>query len=246
MRNLLVGLVLLNLVFFGYTRLIDTPPVRPAVESGSAVPRLALANEIKRPTGGRCESVGPFSEQAGAHEAGQWVIETHHEARERSVEADGQPSYQVALTVSTLQTATRIATRLKTEGVGDVEIVPPGAGESRAALSLGTFADRPHAETRVAAMKRHGLAAVIVEQPHRVNQWWLDVRLSASDPPLDVAALKAAFRGVGAAILVLGPCAAPSPTPATPGPAGPPESPAIPPKESAAAPGTAKLPEKPA
>ncbi len=246
MRKLLAGLVLLNIVFFGYTRLIDGPPARLPVETGSAVPRLALASEIKRPTGGHCESVGPFSEQAGAHEAGQWVIQTHHEARERSVEVDGPPSYPVALTVSTLQVAARIATRLKAEGVGDVEIVPPGAGETEAKLSLGSFGDRPHAQARVVALKRHGVAAVIVEQPHRVNQWWLDVSLAASDRPLDVAALKAAYRGVDAALLAIGPCAALTPTPAPSTPGLPSANPTTPPKESAPEPGAAKLPAKPA
>ena len=243
MKKLLVALLLLNVVFFGYTRLIGAPPARIVADAGPAIPRLELASERKNVPGRRCQSVGPFNDAAAARETGQWLAKAHHAIRERRLEADGPVSFRLLLTAPSLQQALRTAARLKAEGVTDVEVVPPEPGRTQAFVALGLYSDGAHVQARIASLKRNGVVPAVVEQQRRVSQWWLDVELSGAEPPLDLAVLTASVPN--AAETTLGSCAAANPSPETPAP-GLPAPPAAPPKEKSPQPVAAKPPNAPA
>ncbi len=247
MKRVLVGLLLLNLVLFGYAHFVAEPgPAAPAAEPPAPIPRLALLSELKAPPGPGCLSIGPFAEHGLAAQAGSWLHGTHHTSRERSAEADAPATYWVALTTKTLQQAARISMRLKAASVADVEVAPPGANQTDATVSFGIYSDRDRAERRVTDLRRLGVNALITEQQHKLTQWWLDVVLRAGDPPLDAGALHKAVPGAAAAAVI--PCPATA-APALPTPAAPAAGPAAaPPAADPSSPGPApaKLPGAPA
>jgi hypothetical protein len=249
-KRALLVLLLLNVAFFGYARFAsESGPAPGAAEPAQPVPRLALLSELKVPPGPSCLSVGPFGEHAAAAQAGAWLRNAHHLARERSAEVDGPATYWVAVTTKTLQQAARISMRLKAAGVNDIEVTPPGTNQTEATVSLGLYSDRERANRRVSDLRGFGVNPAIVEQRHKVTQWWLDVPMRAGDPPLDVTTLAKAVAGAA------GTSAAACPTPGGPpvppaaapaAPAGPPAAPKGAPDPSSPGPAPAKLPGAPA
>jgi hypothetical protein len=238
MRRVLLALLILNLAFFGYARFAAEPAPPPgAAEPPAPIPRLALLSELKAPPGPACLSVGPFADHAVAAQAAGWLRGGHHLARERSVEVDGPATYWVALTTKTLQEAARISMRLKAAGVSDVEVTPPGANQTAATVSLGIYSERERAERRVSDLRRLGVDAAVVEQQHKVTQWWLDVPQRVGDPPLDPGALHQAVPAAAGAAVE--PCPEPAPATSPPPPAAVPDPPS-----PGSAPG--KLPSAPA
>jgi hypothetical protein len=246
MKRALLVLLLLNVVFFGYARIAgESGPAPGAAEPAAPVARLALLSELSTPAGPRCLSVGPFAEHAVAEQAGGWLRRMHHFSRERSAEVDGPATYWVVVTTPTLQQAARIQMRLKAAGVNDIEVTPPGTNQTEAMVSLGLYSDRERADRRQSDLRRFGVNPTIVEQQHKLTQWWLDVALRPGDPPLDAGALA---KGVSGAA---GVSAAPCPTPGAPaGPAGggpaAPATPKVAPDRSSPGPPPAKLPGAPA
>jgi hypothetical protein len=250
----LLALLLVNLAYFGYARFVAEPgPAPGTAEPGPPVPRLALVSELKAPAGPSCLSVGPFAEHGVAEQAGTWLRNGHHLSHERSAEVDGPPTYWVALTTKTLQQAARISMRLKAAGISDIDVTPPASNQTEATVSLGLYSERERAERRVSDLRRFGVDPAIVEQQHKVTQWWLDVTLRPGDPPFNAAALIQAVSG--AAGVATQPCAgagqAPKETPATApappaGTAPPAPAPKATPEPSSPGPAPAKLPGAPA
>jgi hypothetical protein len=242
-RRVLVILLLANLAFFGYARFAGEPaPAPAAVEQPATIPRLALLSELAAPPGPSCLSVGPFAEHALATQAGSWLRTVHHVSRERSAEVDGPATYWVALTTKTLQQAARISMRLKAASVADVEVTPPGTNQTDATVSFGIYSERERAERRVTELRAYGVNAPIIEQKHKLTQWWLDVPQRPGDPPLDAGALHKAVPGAAAAGLT--PCPAPPPGSApAPAPAPSASPPAAPSAADPSSPGHA--PAKP-
>jgi hypothetical protein len=223
-RRVLLALLFLNLVFFGYARFAaEQVPASGTAEPAPPIARLELLSELTAPPGPGCVSIGPFAERASAEQSGSWLRGAHRAARERSAEIDGPATFWVALTTKTLQEAARVAMRLKAAGVSDVEITPPGANQTDATVSLGVYSERERAERRLSDLRGLGVNASITEQRRKLTQWWLDVPQRAGDPPFDPGALrKAVPAAAGAAIA---PCPAPppagrpAPEPSSPGPA---------------------------
>lgn len=245
MKRVLLALLVLNVAFFGYARFAGEPASSPgAAEPAAPIPRLALLSELKAPTGPSCLSVGPFAEHALAEQAGSWLRTEHHVSRERSVEVAGPATYWVMLTTKTLQQAARISMRLKAANVADVEISPPGANQTDATVSFGVYSDRDRAERRVTELRRLAVSATVVEQQHKVTQWWLDIPQRPGDPPLDAGALHKAVPGAAATAVSAcpaTPAAAPAAAPDGGAPAAPPA-----PVPSSPGPAPAKLPGAPA
>jgi hypothetical protein len=232
-RRVLLALLFLNFVFFGYARFAaEQAPTSGTAEPAPPIARLELLSELTGPPGSGCVSIGPFAERAVADQSGGWLRGARRPSRERSAEVDGPATYWVALTTKTLQEATRVRMRLQAAGVSDVEITPPGANQTEATVSLGVYSERERAERRVSDLRALGVNAPITEQRRKVTQWWLDVPQRPGDPPLDPGALhKAVPASAGTAIA---PCPAP---PAAGRPAPEPSSPEAAP---------AKLPSAPA
>lgn len=189
MRALLLALLLLNLAYFGYTRLADTGADQAAAPEVSApVPRLNLVGE-NVPLPPRCATIGPFSAQATAERAAAWLTAAHYGSHLRSADSPGAPSYWVTITTKTLQEATKIGLRLKAAGVTDVVTMPPEAGATDAAVSLGIYSERDRADKRLNDLRRYAVTPRIVEQPHSVTTWWLDVDVGTGAPLPDLPAV---------------------------------------------------------
>jgi hypothetical protein len=219
MRTLVVALVFANLAFFAYTQLIGRRGDGPATaDAAVTVPRLALFGELAGAQGLRCMTVGPFAEHLNAERAANALRTSRREPRLRTTQKDGGTGFWVSLTTNTLQQAARVWTRLHAAGVTDVEIMPPEAGATEAVVSLGVYSDRERAQRRISDLKHYAIAPTIVEQPHTITSWWLDVDQQASDPPLDAGTLVRTLAGASAV------SATPCPDAAAPGsiqPGGP-------------------------
>jgi hypothetical protein len=248
MKAVFIALVFGNLAFFAYVQLIGGREEAPApAASAGTVRRLALFGELAGAPGLRCMSVGPFTEQLNAERAANALRTSTREPRLRTTQAEGGTGFWVSLTTKTLQEAARVAMRLRTAGVTDVEIMPPEAGATEAVVSLGVYSDRERAQRRIGDLKHYAIAPSIVEQPHTITSWWLDVDQQASDPPLDAGTVVKTLVGASAVSVASCPAtAAPGSTPpgapsapagaATPGASVPATPEAQPPTTAPAAP----------
>jgi hypothetical protein len=215
MRTLLLVLLFLNLVFFAYTRLVGEAGDAPAAaDEGPAVPRLLLVGEGGRAQP-RCDSVGPFTDQAAAERAAAWLLAGQHVSRLRSTEAPGPTNYWVAITTKTLQDAAKIALRLRAAGVTDVEIMPPETGATQGTVSLGIYSERARAQRRIEGLARFAVKPVIVEQPRTVTSWWLDLDRRPREAALDPGVVAKAAEEPGTLTVVACPVSAPAPGPAS-------------------------------
>jgi hypothetical protein len=226
MRLLVLLLLFLNLSYFVWAEFIDDDDHGPPLpERSLEIPRLKLAAEATAPTtagaaparGTRCVSVGPFKAQASAERAVLWLRAMRLEPRVRTTENDAGTAFWVSASTPTLQQAVSFGTRLRAQGVTDVEILPPTPGGTQAIVSLGIYTSRERAEQRVADLRKHQIVATITEQGHTVPVWWVDVDLASGGRPVDVAAMQANLGGSDA--LALGSCPAllpPAPATGTP------------------------------
>jgi hypothetical protein len=218
-RSLFLGLLLANLVLFAYLRFAgDQDEASGGADSGPPIARLLRLGEPGS-AGPRCTTIGPFGSQAGALRAAASLLAARHGSRQRSSDAAGPASYWVMIQTKTLQDATKIGLRLRAAGVTDLVITPPDAGATDAVVSLGVFSERDRAERRVQDLRRYAVTPVIVEQPHTVTSWWLDVDLAATDPTPNVATLARVAGESGA--LRAAACSAPAAAPPAATPARP-------------------------
>lgn len=219
MKALLMTLLFLNLAYFGYARLGgDAGEAKEPADAGTPVPRLTLVSE-GTPSAAHCSTVGPFSTQAVAQRAAAWLLGAHFGSRLRSADAPAPSSYWVAITTKTLQDATKIGLRLRAAGVTDLVIMPPESGATDAIVSLGIYSERDRAEKRIADLRRYAVAPKVIEQPHTVTTWWLDVDIATGVASPEVAGIAKAAGEPGS--LRTSECTAtPAPTAAAPAVAG--------------------------
>ena len=189
MRALLLALLFLNLAYLGYSRLGgDAGEAGAPADAGPPVPRLTLVGE-GAPNPAHCSTVGPFTTQAGAQRAAAWLLGAHYGSRLRSADAPGPSSYWVAITTKTTQDATKIGIRLRAAGVTDLVIMPPEAGGTDAIVSLGIYTERDRAEKRVTDLRRYAVVPKVIEQPHSLTTWWLDVEIATGEASPEVAGI---------------------------------------------------------
>lgn len=189
MRALLLTLLFLNLAYFGYSRLGgDAGEAKEPADGGAPVPRLTLVGE-GAPSAAHCSTVGPFTTQAVAQRAAAWLLSSRYSSRLRSADAPGPSSYWVAITTKTLQDATKIGLRLRAAGVTDLVIMPPESGATDAIVSLGIYSERDHAEKRIADLRRYAVTPKVIEQPHTITTWWLDVDIATGEASPEVAGI---------------------------------------------------------
>ena len=92
--------------------------------------------------------------------------------------------------------------------------MPPEAGGTDAIVSLGIYSERERAEHRVTDLRRYAVLPAIIEQPHTVTTWWLDVQIAASEKSPDVNAIAQAAGEAGSLRMVSCPVT-PAPAAAT-------------------------------
>jgi hypothetical protein len=210
-KALFLLLLLLNVIFFAWVRLVGS--AAPAPPESNSVRRLELVNERTTAAGPagparpRCLSVGPYVEQAAAERAVSLVRAPQRDVNLRHTEAEGSVSYRVVVATATLQLANSTAIRLRAAGVGDLEVIPPQAGATEAAVALGVYADRERAQRRIDELRRYEVTPVLLEVPRSISSWWLDVTERAANPAFDaVSLMKLIAAPAGIAVT---PCAAP-------------------------------------
>ena len=205
MKRLLAALVFVNLVIFGYLQLVAGPPA--ALAPAAPARRLELVGErhvAPPPNEPRCVSVGPLHDADVAHAVAEYLKGLQLAPRERLLESDAKLGYWVIVSRKSAEIAAKLVQQLRAAGLGDVELVPPAAGQAGIQVSLGFYKDRAKAERRIQDLKGYALAPTIVEQLQRLSQWWLDVESSKPASPIDLTALVKAVPGATGA--GLGPC----------------------------------------
>jgi len=180
-------LLLLNIAFLAYTRIAGESGEPAGAEAGPSIAALKLAGEGR--SGPRCATLGPFLSQAGVQRAAASPLAAAYRPRVHSADAPGPSSYWVVISTKTLQDANKIGMRLRAAGVADLVIMPPEVNSTESFVSLGIYSDRERADRRVQDLKRYAVSPKIVEQPHTVTTWWMDLELGAGVATPDTALL---------------------------------------------------------
>lgn len=191
MRWLFVGIVALNVLYFGWAVLAGDDPARHQAASGPepqsfpaelrllqeagasvAAPAVIVAPAASRPQG--CPAIGPF----GTPEAAAEVLEVFADAGVDAVQ-QGQgkaavPLYWVYLPPhETRQHALRRLRELHAAGI-DSFIVGEGADAN--AVSLGSFGNRDSALGLQARLRTAGYLAQVREQMRQASDFWIVLR----------------------------------------------------------------------
>jgi hypothetical protein len=247
-RPLVLGLLLANLLFFGWAEWIDVPPP-PAPSSIAGLPSLTLVKELppdQRAALARkmaletapqvCVSVGPFDDAGIAAKAVALLQSKGFTPQQRSAQSPAIHRFWVYLDGFASDAAvTRALHRLEHGGIDDAEAMPPEAGHRR--ISLGLYSDAARADVRAKAVRALGLKPQMGQRIVPGTVYWLDLKLansSVSVPLKDVSDLEP---GGGSSPISVQPC----PTAAAP-PATPPSPPAAAPAAKSGYPAAPPLP----
>jgi hypothetical protein len=202
-RTLLLSLGLANLLFFGWSQLIDVPPrtvpvaattpalvLKPApgaaergAAGGTAVPGPAIAG------GGaaRCATLGPLPDRIATDALRTALQARNLAAHEREAQGEVIDGYWVYIDELRDSVArARAIRRLAAAGVRDAAALAD-AGQ----VSVGLFSEKSGADKRAAAVRDAGFEPRIETRRHPVNELWLDVTLGTDMPLPAVAAITA-------------------------------------------------------
>ncbi len=189
------GLVLVNLLFLGWSEWIDVPPP-PAPSPIANLPRLTLIRELppdKRAALATkmsletspplCVSVGPFDDPAIAGKAATVLLAKGFTPRQRVAESPAMRRFWVYLDgFRSDTTEMRVLHRLERAGIDDAEAMPPGAGGRQ--VSLGLFTDSKLAEQRAKVVQAMGFKPVTTERMLPGTVYWLDLMLPNASTPV--------------------------------------------------------------
>lgn len=249
MRVLVLGLLLVNLLFFGWAEWIDVPaPPAPSSIAGlrpltlvKELPpdkRAALAKKMSLATSPVCVSLGPFDDAGVAAKAVALLQAQSFTPQQRTAQSPAIPRIWVYLDGFVSDTAvTRVLHRLEHGGIDDAEAMPAEAGHRR--ISLGLYSDRDRADARVRAVRALGLKPQMGQRTVPGTAYWLDLKLPNSGVSVslkDVSDLEPAGNGDSSPIRVQ-----PCPTVAAP-PASPAATPAAAPAAKNSSPPAPPLP----
>ncbi|MFT3907225.1 MAG: hypothetical protein QM718_13045 [Steroidobacteraceae bacterium] len=210
MRNLFLGLLVLNLLFFGWARWIDAPAdggsgagaapaLRLAKEAGKGADPLASKSETQR-----CYSVGPYADEAAINRVQGLFTSRAAKTLVRKVENDGVRYWVYLPAVAQITEQHRQLRVLQAAGISDAEVLtqPEYAGR----ISLGLFRDKDKADARTAAVTQLGLQPQTDTREAQDSDYWLDVTLPASAAAPQTSEPELANGGT----LQVTPCAAPT------------------------------------
>ncbi len=230
MRVIFYGLVLVNLLFLGWSEWIDVPP-SPAPSSIANLPRMTLVSELppdKRAALAskmsletqpqQCVSVGPFDDPAIVAKAATVLLAKGFTPQQRATESPAMRRFWVYLDgFKTDAGEMRVVHRLERAGIDDAEAMPVDAG-GRRRVSLGLYTDREKAQRRVKLVDTIGLTAAMTERTLPGTVYWLDITLPNSSTPVPLKDVSDLEPGGGNSPISAQPCAsrgspsAPSPT----------------------------------
>lgn len=204
MRAIFYGLVLVNLLYFGWAEWIDVPPppapssiagLRPLklVSDLSPAQRAAAASKmaLEKPVS-QCVSVGPFEDPGIAAKAATVLRTKSFAPQQRAAESPAIRRFWVYLTgFKTDAGQMRVLHRLERGGIDDAEAMPADAGGRK--VSLGLFTDRGRAEHRAKVVEAMGFKTAMTERMLPGTAYWLDLTLanaSTAVPLKDVSDLQ--------------------------------------------------------
>jgi hypothetical protein len=228
-RVVFYGLVLVNLLFLGWSEWIDVPPP-PAPSSIANLPRMTLVSDLPpdkraalasrmslQTSPPQCVSVGPFDDPAIVGKAATVLLAKGFTPQQRATESPAMRRFWVYLDgFKTDAGEMRVVHRLERAGIDDAEAMPVDAG-GRRRVSLGLYTDRDKAQHRVKLVGTIGLTAAMAERILPGTVYWLDLTLlnsSTAVPLKDVSVLEP---GGGSSPISVQPCAS-SPSPTAPSP----------------------------
>ncbi len=225
MRNAILILVLVNLVFMAWTRWIDVRAEPPVSEADAHLPRLMLASEAPArpaaktaaavpapeasgsgaepsaaaapPPGRRCVTVGPFNDLAEETRAANLLQERGLTPQQRSESGEVRDGYWVYVAgIKSAADEARVLRTLQDAGVGDAHAVAPTEDGRR--VSVGLFIERPGAERRARAVEHLGFSPDIVDRHKSGTVYWVDLDLGTSDAAVPTEGLAPANEAVKA------------------------------------------------
>jgi hypothetical protein len=241
-RVIFFALLLVNLLYMGWSEWIDVPGPPPPSPI-AALPRLTLANELspdKRAalakmaaeTAPRCVSVGPFDDPGVATQAAALLKAKSFAPQQRAAEAPAVRRFWVYLDGFTSDAAVTVALhKLERAGIDDAEAMPPQAGGRR--ISLGLFNDRDHADRRAKVVRTMGFKPATTERMLPGTVYWLDLTIPNGSAPVPLKDVSGLEPGGGGAPVSVESCPTGA-APATPTavPAQPPVTAPVPQKAS--------------
>ena len=196
MRVAFFALLLVNLLYMGWSEWIDVPPA-PAPSAIEKLPRLTLVSDLppeKRAalaTGKmalltppvQCVSVGPFDDPATSGKAATVLLAKGFTPQQRVVESSAVRRLWVYLDqFRSDATEERVLHRLEGAGIDDAEAMPAAAGGRR--VSLGLFTDNLKAQSRIRAVRAMGFHPLTAERVLPGAVYWLDLTLPNSSTPV--------------------------------------------------------------
>jgi hypothetical protein len=233
------ALLLVNLLYLGWSQWIDVPPA-PAPSSIAKLPTLTLVRELppdKRAalatkmsletSPAQCVSVGPFDDPKIAGKAATVLLAKGFTPQQRVAESPAIRRFWVYLDqFRSDATEMRVLHRLEGAGIDDAEAMPVDAGGRR--VSLGLYTDQGKADRRAKLVRTMGFKPVMTERMLPGTVYWLDLTLPNASTPVPLKDVSDLEPGGGSSPISVQPCASTSPA-ATPPPAAPtpqPRSPA--------------------
>jgi hypothetical protein len=250
-RVIFFGLLLVNLLFFGWAQWIDVP-APPPPNSIAGLPRLTLVSELPpdqraalvkrmslKAAPPLCVSVGPFDDPAIAAQAAALLRAKSFAPQQRTAEDPAVRRFWVYLSgFATDAAEIRVLHRLERAGIDDAEAMPADAGGRR--VSLGLFTDRNGALRRARAVRTLGFRPAMSERMLPGTVYWLDLTLANSAVAVPLKDVSDLEPGGGSSPLSVQPCptAAPAGAPSSepqPSPSSPATAPAAAPKTTSPA-----------
>jgi len=184
-RNLLIALAVVNLLFFGWSHWIDKPAAGQHPIAG--VPAIRVVAEGAAPAAAvptpaanvRCASLGPLPDEVVASVVGTALRARNFTPRERDVQTEQADGYWVYIdNLRDASSREQALKKLARAGVRDAAALT-NSGQ----VSVGLFSAQAGANLRAAAVRAAGLEPVIEARTHQVKEYWFDIDV-ASDTPL--------------------------------------------------------------
>jgi hypothetical protein len=230
MRVAFFALLLVNLLYLGWSEWIDVPPP-PAPSSIEQLPPLKLVSELPPDKGSaltaetsldtsppQCVSVGPFYDLAIAGKAANVLLAKGFTPEQRVAEAPAIPRFWVYLDqFRSDATEMRVLHRLEAAGIDDAEAMPADASGRR--VSLGLFTDSNGAERRAKVVRDMGFKPVTTERMLPGTVYWLDLTLPDASTPVPLKDISSLEPAGGSSPVSVQPCgSAPPPKETAAGP----------------------------
>lgn len=257
-RQILVGLLLVNLIYFVWAHWVDAPRPVMANAAFAKLPTLKMVNEVVEPAAaatpgaarkmalnasaaaGACVSIGPFADIGSSARAAAVLKDKGFDPRQRAVAGETSDGFWVF--VGGLASDAQVETVRKDlvfHGITDAHaMADAGAADRR--VSVGLFNERVGADKRAKQVQKLGLKAEVAERKLQASVYWVDVNAPTENSSVPIDDLLEESAGAKVGVQACPPASVPvTPTPATQTPAATASATVSPPAAAAATP---KLP----